>query len=90
MATTSFGLNDALAQKLWSKNLAMAERETLDIASLMGDDNAVIHVKPELNKSAGDKVTFGLRARLNGDGKTENEVAEGNGESLSITPTACR
>lgn len=85
MAETQFGVNDALAVKLWSKNLSAAEREYLDIAPLMGEDeNSIIHVKEETRKGAGDKVTFGLMARLTGEGKTENETAEGNGESLSI------
>ena len=85
MSTTSFGLNDALTVKLWSKSLAVAEREYLDIAPLMGeDDNSIIQVKSDTKKSAGDKITFGLRARLSGDGITENEVAEGNGEALSL------
>jgi len=85
MSTTSFGVNDALAVKLWSKNLSAAEREYLDIAPLMGEDeNSIIQIKSETRKGAGDKVTFGLMARLTGDGKTENETAEGNGESLSI------
>lgn len=85
MAETAFGVNDAMAVKLWSKNLSSAEREYLDIAPLMGEDeNSIIQVKTETRKGAGDKVTFGLMARLTGDGKTENETAEGNGESLSI------
>ncbi len=85
MAMTSFGVNDALAVKLHAKALAVAEREMLDIAPLMGTDpNSIIHVKTEMSKGAGDKVTFGLRTRLAGDGRTENEVAEGNGEALSI------
>ena len=84
MAYTTFGVNDALAMKAWSKKLTIAMRENLDIAPLMGEDaNSVIHVKNEI-KSGGDKVTFGLRARLTGAGKTEGETAEGNGESLSI------
>jgi N4-gp56 family major capsid protein len=48
------------------------------------DEDSIIHVKPETKKGTGDKVTFALRTRLTGDGKTENETAEGNGESLSI------
>lgn len=85
MATTSFGLNDAMTVKLWSKMLTAAEREYLDIAPLMGEDeNAIIQVKTETKKGAGDKVTFGLRARLTGEGKSENETAEGQGEALSI------
>lgn len=85
MATTSFGLNDAMTVKLWSKLLATAEREYVDIAPLMGDDeNSIIQVKTETKKGAGDRVTFGLRARLTGAGKSENETAEGQGEALSI------
>lgn len=85
MSTTSFGVNDAMAVKLWAKMLAVAERDSLEIAPLMGDDaNSIIHIKREPSKGAGDQVTFGLRARLTGDGKTESETAEGNGEALSI------
>lgn len=85
MAYTSFAVNDAYAVKLWSKMLIVAEREALDISPLIGtDDNSIIQMKTETSKGSGDSVTFGLRARLTGDGITENETAEGNGESLSI------
>lgn len=85
MSYTSFGVNDAYAVKLYAKTLAVAERDTLDIAPLMGnDDNSIIQIKTETSKGAGDRVTFGLRARLSGDGLTETETAEGNGEALSI------
>jgi N4-gp56 family major capsid protein len=85
MSTTSFGVNDTLAQKLWSKSLTAAARDSLEIAPLMGEDeDSIIHVKSETKKNTGDKVTFGLVARLTQDGKTENETAEGNGEALSI------
>lgn len=85
MSYTSFGVNDTNAVKLWSKFLAKAERDSLDIAPLMGDDdNAIIHVKTETSKGSGDKVTFSLRARPTQDGITESETAEGNGESLSF------
>jgi len=85
MAETSFAVNDALAVKTWAKGLAVAERDNLEIAPLIGDDaNSIIHMKSEVSKGPGDQITFGLRARLSGDGKTENETAEGNGEALSI------
>ena len=85
MSMTSFGVNDALAVKLWSKDLTRAERETLELQSLIGDDeNSIIQMKSELKKGAGDKVTFGLRARLSGQGIGASDVAEGNGEALSI------
>ena len=85
MSFTSFGVNDAYAVKLWSKYLAAAEREYLDLAPLMGEgQNSIIQVKKETKKGAGDKVTCGLRVRLTGEGISESETAEGNGESLSI------
>lgn len=85
MSYTSFGVNDSNATKLWSKFLAKAERDSLDIAPLMGDDdNAIIHCKEETEKGPGDKVTFSLRARPTQDGISESDTAEGNGESLSF------
>ncbi len=85
MAETTFGVNDAFAVKTWSKMLTAAEREKLDIAPLIGkDSNSIIQYKTETKKGGGDKVTFGLRAVLTQDGKTEGETAEGQGEALSI------
>lgn len=84
MAYTSYGVNDALAVKLWSKKLAHEALKATEIAPLIGDDsNSIIQLKTETQKGAGDKVTCGLRMQLSGDGFTENETAEGNGESLT-------
>lgn len=85
MAMTSFGVNDALAVKLWSKTLDAEALKYTDIAPLIGDDaNSIIHRKTETSKGPGDKVTYGLRMQLSGAGFTENQLAEGNGESLTI------
>jgi N4-gp56 family major capsid protein len=85
MAMTNFGLNDALAVKLWSKTLDHEALKYTDIFPLIGDDaNSIIHRKVETSKGAGDKVTYGLRMQLTGAGFTENQLAEGNGESLTI------
>ncbi|BAF86841.1 hypothetical protein AZC_0843 [Azorhizobium caulinodans ORS 571] len=85
MAYTRFGVNDALAVKLWSKGLDAEALKATPIAPLIGDGtNSIIQRKTETGKGSGDKVTYGLRLQLTGDGFTENEVAEGNGESLSI------
>ena len=85
MAMTTFGVNDALAVKLWSKMLDAEALKATEIAPLIGDDaNSIIQRKTETSKGAGDKVSFGLRMQLSGDGFTENETAEGNGESLTI------
>lgn len=81
---TEFGVNDTLAQKTWSKLLYKAMRNNCDVLKLMGKGaNNFIQLKDELQKGPGDKVTFGLKAVPSGDGFTEGEAAEGQGESLS-------
>lgn len=85
MAITSFGVNDALAVKTWSKALAVEALKATEIAPLIGEDsNSIIHRKTETSKGAGDQVTFGLRMQLSGDGFSESDTAEGNGESLTL------
>lgn len=89
MATTSYGLNDALAVKLWSKKLAVEASKATDIAPLFGEsDDSIIQIKTETQKGTGDKVTFGLRMQLNGEGFTSSDTAEGNGEELSTNSDA--
>lgn len=85
MSYASYGVNDTNAVKLWSKFLSKAERDSLDIAPLMGDDdNALIQVKEEMEKGPGDKVTYSLRARPTQKGFTEGQRAEGNAEALTF------
>lgn len=84
MATTTYGVNDALAVKLWSKKLAEEVSKATPIAPLMGtSSNSIIQLKTETNKGKGDKVTFGLRRQLVGDGVSESQILEGNEEALT-------
>lgn len=84
MATTTYGVNDALAVKLWSKKLAVEVSKATAIAPLIGaSSNSIIQLKDETQKGKGDKVTFGLRTQLIGDGVTENQTLEGNEEALT-------
>ncbi|TIM14469.1 MAG: N4-gp56 family major capsid protein [Mesorhizobium sp.] len=84
MSTTSYGVNDALAVKLWSKKLAVEVSKATAIAPLIGtSSNSIIQLKDETQKGKGDKVTFGLRTQLIGDGVTENQTLEGNEEALT-------
>lgn len=84
MATTTYGVNDALAVKLWSKKLAEEVSKATAIAPLIGtSSNSIIQLKTETQKGKGDKVTFGLRRQLVGDGVSENQILEGNEESLT-------
>jgi N4-gp56 family major capsid protein len=85
MATTTFAVNDSMAVKLWSKKVAEAERDTSEVAKLMGEsDDNIIQVKRDTSKGPGDQCTFALRARLSGKGFTSGQKAEGNAESLSF------
>src|SRR5262249_37250598 len=84
MASTSYGVNDALAVKLWARELAHEAVKATEIYPLIGaNSKSVVQEKTEAQKGPGDRITIGLRMQLAGDGFTENEIAEGNGESLT-------
>ena len=83
MAVTSYGVGDALAVKLYARDLLHEVTKGIEVAPLIGTNaNSIIHKKTEL-KSTGDQVTFGLRTKLTGAGRTESETLEGNEESLT-------
>lgn len=76
---------DALRQELWSKELLDdVIKDVENVTRFMGEgaDN-VIQVSRDLEKSKGDQQTFGLVARLGGDGVTGDDELEGNEESMS-------
>jgi len=68
-----------------SKELSVEALKYTEIAPLIGTAaGSVIYKKEETEKGKGDQVTFGLSLQMAQDGFTENEIAEGNGESLTI------
>ncbi len=84
MAVTEYGVNDALAVKLWSKKLSVEVLKETEIADYMGeDDNSLWQIKTETQKSAGDKITHGLRMQLTGTGVQGDGTLEGNEEQLT-------
>jgi N4-gp56 family major capsid protein len=84
MAVTSYGVNDPLAVKLWSKRLAVEVLKNVWAAKFMGtSSSSIIQIKDELQKSAGDKITYGLRMQLSGTGVLGDGTLEGNEESLT-------
>lgn len=84
MAVTSYGVNDPLAVKLWSKLLAVEVLKNTWASKFMGTStSSVIQIKDELSKSAGDKITYGLRMQLTGLGVLGDGTLEGNEESLT-------
>lgn len=84
MAVTTYGVNDTLSNKLWAKKLTAEALKETYFGKFMGTSpNSMIQQKVEVSKAAGDKVTFGLRMQLSGDGVTEAQTLEGNEESLT-------
>lgn len=75
---------DALRQELWSKDLLDdVMRDVKNVMQFVGEDaNNVVQVSRELMKKGGDAETFGLVARLSGDGVTGDDELEGNEESM--------
>jgi N4-gp56 family major capsid protein len=84
MAVSSWGTNDPLAVKLWSKKLAVEALKQTWASKFMGTDSgALIQIKDEAQKSAGDKITYGLRMQLSGGGVQGDGTLMGNEEALT-------
>lgn len=84
MAVTAYGVNDPLAVKVWSKRLSIEVLKTTWASRFMGVSSAnIIQIKDELQKSAGDKITYGLRMQLTGTGVLGDGTLAGNEESLT-------
>jgi N4-gp56 family major capsid protein len=75
---------DPLRQELWSKDLLDdVMRDVKNVMRFMGEDNNnIIQVNTDLMKAKGDTETFGLVARLAGDGVTGDDELEGNEEAM--------
>lgn len=84
MGTTSYAVNDAMAVKLWSRVLDHEALKFTAIAPLIGDDeNSIIHRQEALTKGPGDAITYAIVMQLAQLGFSENQLAEGNGETLT-------
>lgn len=87
MAQSEYGPNHPLAVRLWAKRLFVeALRETfVDRFIGTGDNtNNIVQMRDELSKSAGDRVTIGLRVQLVGAGVQGDATLEGNEEALAL------
>lgn len=83
MSLTLFGTNNALAVKLFSKRLFREALKATYAYKFMGESaDALCQFLPDTSKSAGDKVTYGLRMQLAGDGVQGDGTLEGNEEAL--------
>jgi N4-gp56 family major capsid protein len=80
----SYGVNDALAVKVWAKKLFVESLKSTILDKFIGtDNNSAIQVKDDLSKGSGDKITYGLRMQLGGDGTIGDSTLEGNEEALT-------
>ena len=83
MATTEYGVNHPLAVKRWAPDLMKVALKKTSFAQFMGrNSNSLCQVKTELNKGAGDRIRFGIRYQLTGDGVEGDDTLEGNEEAL--------
>ena len=84
MAKTGFATDNALSKKTWEEKLF---RDMVKESFFMGmsgtSSNSLMQIQNQLEKDKGDKITFGIRMRLTGDGVEEGQMLEGNEEALS-------
>ena len=83
MAETVFLTNDALTRKKWARELFSIILPATEINSLVGTGkDSIIQMRTELGKGEGDKLTFGIRLPLEGEGIVGSDTVEGNEEKL--------
>jgi N4-gp56 family major capsid protein len=84
MATTAYGVNHPLAVKLWAKKLYREALKECFVGKFIGStQDSLIYEKDETSKSAGDRITVGLRMQLTGAGVAGDGTLEGQEESLT-------
>lgn len=84
MAVTSFATGDALAVKLWSKKVSVEALKQTWVYKFMGkDDNSVIQIYDDTQKSAGDRIRVPLRRLLSAAGVQGDATLEGQEERIT-------
>jgi len=79
MSMTEFALSDALAVQRWSTSLAYEAAKKSYFSKFIGTGkDSLIMVKDELHKGAAEKITFGLRMKLDHPGIEGDSVIEGH------------
>jgi len=86
MAMTEFAVGADLAVQRWSTSLAKEAEKKQYFRKFMGKGNdSLIMVKTELNKAAGEKITFALRMKLTDDGIEGDNIIEGTSAEEALT-----
>jgi N4-gp56 family major capsid protein len=85
MANTQYGVNHPMAKKLWSSKLFHEALKQTWMSKFIGEDSSsMIQKLTDTSKSAGDRITVGLRMQLSGAGIEGDGTLEGNEEALSV------
>jgi len=85
MGATEFKLGDALAVQRFSASLGVEAEKYIYFAKFMGTgDTALVKIKSELDKGAGDKITMGMRMKLSGDGVEGDNPIEGTDKESAL------
>lgn len=84
MGKTLFETSDPLVKKAWDEKFFRDVVKESYFHNFMGQTkDSMVYVKEELEKKQGDKITCGLRMRLEGAGVEDDEILEGNEEALT-------
>lgn len=84
MAKTSITSAGDNAVRLWNEQLFRDTVKESYFAKFQGKTaDSLVQLKSDLDGKQGDRVTFTLRMRLQGDGVTTGQTLEGNEESLT-------
>jgi len=88
MSTTSFASGNALTVKHWMAKSEQLFRDAAKESYFLprfgsAGKNSIVYEKKELMSKKGDKITFGIRMRLSGNGVGPGQTLEGNEESLT-------
>jgi N4-gp56 family major capsid protein len=85
MAETGFDRADALVPQRWEEALTYEAEVGAYWNKFEGTSReSLVVVKDELSKNAGEKVTFGMRAKLSGDGKEGDDTIEGTAAEEAV------
>ena len=85
MADTIFTTSNALTWKLFSKELFVEAKKRCVVMKFVGTDaSSMIQILDETQKHPGDKITYGLRMQLTGDGVAGESLLDGNEEALTF------
>ena len=85
MAITVINSANSLAAKLWSKQLMREALAKTYFRKFMGTSQGdIVQILTDTQKRRGDRITFGLRMLLTGQGVTGQNTLKGNLEALTF------